>query len=514
MTDPAPAPAPVSSPFAEIFWALATVAGIIILAPFWILYKTFNHTKKSESWYHKFVWGALGTGPITSQLGLSKWGISRGLVLSMTFIGLFLALAVNVSGFLTLWAGWFFGLAPLWLPAVLAVVAGFIWVHYVREKYISGQDFILLEIKMPREITKSPRAMELVLMSIGHGGSESYYHQRAWKGQVRTWFSLEVVSLGGSIHYYIWTAARFRSMIEAAFYAQFPEVEIVEVPDYAKLFEYDPAYNPHYFFDYRYVRKDTAGCTDTYQVKSYIDFELDKDPKEEFKIDPMAQWLEFMSSAIKSHEQIWMQILIRTPGNRNGILTQSDPHEDAWRAQVAAEINQIKFNAMKHPLDDGAEGHDAYKGKESVSARLTPEQQDQIKHLERHRSKYTFEVAMRTVYFADTRFGPHGGWLISVFRDMFRTLNSKVYNSLGAKSEDLDFPWQDPFGNIGPKRARRFFEAYLLRSAFYPPYEVPTQIMTVEALATLFHFPSSSIKTPGIERIPAKKAEPPNNLPM
>ena len=56
--------------------------------------------------------------------------------------------------------------------------------------------------------------------------------------------------------------------------------------------------------DWRYEPRN-----DAYQFRSYIDFELDTDPKEEYKVDPLAQVIERLSS-IKPEEQMWMQIII------------------------------------------------------------------------------------------------------------------------------------------------------------------------------------------------------------
>ncbi|MDB5188335.1 MAG: hypothetical protein JWO50_855 [Candidatus Kaiserbacteria bacterium] len=477
---------------------------IIVLFPFIILFKMFNHTKKNPSWYHKFVFGELKIGG--QEWSINGWNISRGLVLGITFFGLILAFAAVTPHFFVFAVTWIVGLAPIWLPLTLAVVAMFVWVHYVRELYISAQGFILLEIKIPREITKSPRAMEMVLTSLYHAGSETTYGARFWRGSVRTWFSLEMVSIGGNIHFYVWGAGRFRSLIEAAFYAQFPEIEIHEVEDYAKKFEYNSEYHRLYYIEYQYNRPDSSAhhYKDTYQLKSYIDFELDKDPKEEFKVDPLAQVLELMGTT-KSHEQMWIQIMIRAEA-AEGALIRTGRN---WPAQIDEEIRQIKIESMVNPKypDDNT--------KESSTARLTTEQQDRMKHLERHKSKTHFQTSIRGVFFGDERYGQFNGQLISSFREIYRVFDSAHLNKLRPTNGlDFDYPWQDIGGRVKIERSRRFFDAYQRRSSFYPPWEIDNRIMTTEALATIFHFPSSSIKTPGIQRIAAKKAEPPINLPM
>ena len=57
-------------------------------------------------------------------------------------------------------------------------------------------------------------------------------------------------------------------------------------------------------------------------------------------------------------------------------------------------------------------------------------------------------------------------------------------------------------------------DAYRRRMFFHSPWIIPTNVMTNEVLATLWHPPSRSIVVPGLQRIPATKAAPPPNLPM
>lgn len=42
----------------------------------------------------------------------------------------------------------------------LGKIAWVLWVHYVQQDFISGIDFVLLEIIPPREVLRSPKAME------------------------------------------------------------------------------------------------------------------------------------------------------------------------------------------------------------------------------------------------------------------------------------------------------------------------------------------------------------------
>ena len=53
--------------------------------------------------------------------------------------------------------------SPIWLPVLLLIIGWKLWVRYIRALFWSKQKRILLELKLPKEITKSPLAMETFL---------------------------------------------------------------------------------------------------------------------------------------------------------------------------------------------------------------------------------------------------------------------------------------------------------------------------------------------------------------
>ena len=53
-------------------------------------------------------------------------------------------------------------------------------------------------MKVPRDIMKSPRAMELALTTLWTSSGETQFILRHWRGQIRPYYSLEIVSIGGA----------------------------------------------------------------------------------------------------------------------------------------------------------------------------------------------------------------------------------------------------------------------------------------------------------------------------
>ncbi|MDH5442597.1 MAG: hypothetical protein OEX08_03310, partial [Candidatus Nomurabacteria bacterium] len=53
--------------------------------------------------------------------------------------------------------------AFLWAPIGLGVIAWLLWIRYVNHEYMESLEWDLLEVKIPRDVMRSPAAMEMVL---------------------------------------------------------------------------------------------------------------------------------------------------------------------------------------------------------------------------------------------------------------------------------------------------------------------------------------------------------------
>src|SRR5258708_4811477 len=97
---------------------------------------------------------------------VGDWGISRALFLTIIFFGLFGTLGKLVPSLPLFTFEWLVGTSPIWLPIALGVGAWKAWRLYVRSNYLAKMKNIVLEMKVPRDIMKSPRAMELALTAL------------------------------------------------------------------------------------------------------------------------------------------------------------------------------------------------------------------------------------------------------------------------------------------------------------------------------------------------------------
>lgn len=443
-----------------------------------------------------------------------EWGISRALILCVIYLGVFSWLFHLVPNLPLYTFNWLVGTAPLWLPIVLIATAARVWVWYAQSLFLSNRNPVLLEMKIPRDISKSPRAMEIALSLFSISSGETTFIHRGWKGQVRPFFSLEIASFGGEVHFYIWTWRTYKAEVEAALYSQYPEIELYEVEDYATKFEFDPKKHWAYCTDWRleaYHSDLKAGSMEVnaYQPKSYIDFELDKDPKEEHRVDPIATVIEFLGS-IEPQEQIWLQIIFRKCGNKGILWQKEEDHE--WMHAVENEVEKVRTRAAlldKHVVEEMGVGKDD----KQPQPRATWKQTEQMRTMERHLGKYPFEVGACAVYI--TTGHPHSP-IYTGMRWLWKPIGNPHYAAHMRPRRwhnPFDYPWQDIADFRFNLVVKRFLDAYKRRSFFHPPWERPTMILTNETLATMWHPPSSTVQAPGLRRIPSTKATAPSNLP-
>jgi hypothetical protein len=368
---------------------------------------------------------------------------------------------------------------------------------YIRSKYINDEPRVLLEVKIPKEINKSPKAMELFL-EVMNQGYEGELIDRFIMGSIRGWFSLEIVSIGGQIHFYLQIPKFFQNIVEARLYSQYPEVEVSLVDiDYTKEVTFGQPGSPWDVKIWEYkLAKD-----DAYPIKTYVDYGMDKDPKEEFKIEPMTPMLEFLAS-IKPTERIWIQIMIMAAKKRFPLVKKGKTEMVDWKKKGQALIDELtKRNADTQDL-----------GTAWTKTMLTETERDVVTAVQRNLGKIGFDVGIRAIYSASEGIKPAVGVGLNSALQQFGSDNLNSFKNKHLSG--FDNPWQDPLGWRTRKRKMDNFKYYCNRSYFYPPAGRTPFGLTTEELATIYHFPGSVATTPSLSRIPSKRGEPPENLPI
>jgi hypothetical protein len=426
-------------------------------------------------------------------------------------------------------------LAAIWPVLAFAVLLPLFtstWLYYRREKFKrEAIKWMLLELKIPREIRKSPRAMEQVLTSIHNlRNAPGDLREKWWDGEVTLWFSLEIVSFGGEVHFYIRFHRKYKDIVEAAFFSYYPDVEVIEVDDYVDRF---PA-NIREMYSHGY---DLWGGEmllekpEAYPIRTYPEFEA---PEEEKQYDPIATFLEVLGK-LKKEEMVGIQILIA-------------PRDDAsWRDKWAPLVEKLRQSKSEKP-QVSVSSKTAFPGgplpafevvkKESSeepgffkSFMRTPGETDVLKAVENNLSKPAFDTLIRFVYFSPQ----------PLFYDSFprRGLRAAFnqYGALDINSFKINYAvatrtriWQWP--HLFPKIRNEYRKQRILynyRHRVIPPDTFMGRLLTSHlfnwnfssksfgmstvCLATLYHLPTYLVVTaPHIKRIESRKAGPPAGL--
>jgi len=387
---------------------------------------------------------------------------------------------------------------PIWLPLILINLLFHTWFAYKRRVWMREQGSVLLEIKIPKDVLKSPAAMEMVIEGIWEdvvGTLTDVY----FEGRVRDWFSLEIVSIGGEVKFFIWGLKKWKSIIETRVYTHYPGAEVFEAEDYALKIVYDPTKMNMFGITTKLVRPDA------YPIKTYIDYELDRGNKEQEEIvDPIVPMLEYLGT-LKPGEVAGMQILIQ--GHRKETLQDTRLFSKPdWKEGIKEEIKKIIDEESFFPQKEG----------QATLTRLTRTQDDTIVAIQRNAGKLAFNTMVRLIYAAP----------IEIFDKMrgtgmigsMRQFGSKTLNGIRPdKFMSIDYPWKDFRGQIKRRLQRTHIEAYKRRSFFEVPFRHlygKPYVLTTEELATIFHFPGATATTPTLTRVPSKRGEAPANLPV
>ncbi|MEK7511320.1 MAG: hypothetical protein AAB582_03725 [Patescibacteria group bacterium] len=397
--------------------------------------------------------------------------------------------------------------APIWMPIILVRWAVYRFVEANRVEWLSKQEYVLLELKIPRDIKKSPMAMETVLTNLNVSQGESTWYKKYINGSVRPSWTFEIVSLGGTVHFYVRTRVSYRRPVESFFYAQYPGIEITEAIDYSLLV--DPTHEPYGMWGCDYKKKKP----DPIPIRTYAEY-LDPGsplPKPDETIDPLAQVIELLGS-IGPKEQFWVQMNVRISGGEKYDRKKLDGKAYTWKDEAGELIEGIRAGAMrKQKKINQVSG--ALVEEEGFGP-LTKGQQEDIYAIERNINKPAFDVGMRAIYLAPE--DAFQGSMITFLINLWKPMSAEQGNGIGITrwlAIFNDYPWEDRSGHHKEHLKHQLVDAYRRRAYFHEPYKLGWMIMSSEELATIFHIPSASVTAPSMPRIQSSTSEAPSNLP-
>lgn len=325
---------------------------------------------------------------------------------------------------------------------------------------------VLLAIDVPKENDKQPMAAETLFASLhGIGGNR---------------LSFEIEAKEKSIRFYTWVPMDLRGYVESQLFAQYPNIEISEMKDYA-----DPSRIPE-----NLVAVGTELVLDRedfYPIKTFLNFE----------VDPLAAITGTLSK-LDETQRIWIQIVVQPEDNRWRDAAIKYINDVRGGSRTAGFVKDVASELMKFGgelVGAAIRGGSYVEGeKEIKKVELSPGVEAALKEIEAKSSKLGFRTNIRLVVFDRDAQAAKNKLQQTV--GVFKQFNTNNLNSFEV-SELLD------------KRAE-VLERYANRTAGGPH----SFILNVTELASIYHLPNISVVTPNIVWAGSKKGEPPATLPL
>ncbi|MDP3245152.1 MAG: hypothetical protein Q8M83_05870 [bacterium] len=420
---------------------------------------------------------------------------------------------LEIAGASPLAAFWYLFKYGGFIPVVYAFFLGakWFWMEHIEEEYAHKWKWVLLLIDVPKENIQTPKAVENIFAQLGGAHSRANFIEKYWKGKVQETFSFEITSQEGYIRFYVRATEQFRDLVEAAFYAQYPDAEIMEVDDYT-------VFAPKHFPDKDYDLWGTEFVLqneEAYPIRTYPEFEHQL--SQEF-MDPMAALLESMSK-LGAGEHCWLQIIVK-------------PISDEWKEEgikiakklVGAKVEE-KYDLIEKTLgissDVVIKTFDAFleiQEEESKEKRepvslvqfLTPGERRIVESIQFKIAKLGFKVKFRMIYLGKKEVFHKGRGVSPILGALkqFSILDAnsfKPYKKVTTKINYFMIKRRVAARQI--KIMRSYKNRSMQRGAH--PY-----VLNIEELASIFHFPVSTVKAPLVKKTESKRAEPPIGLPV
>jgi len=398
--------------------------------------------------------------------------------------------------------------AEVWWLFILVAIGSiyYYWLFTRRLKFGASIEYIFLAISVPEDNEKNPKSMEEVFSGYHAIKSSPNLKEIYLLGEFQEPFSMEIVSIGGHIRFIARIPEHSRDFLKANVYAQYPEAEIEEVEDdYA---EFIPEKYPNDDYDVLGV-EFCLGKADAYPIRTYK-YYMDDISEEQF-IDPLSSLLEVMSRLAEG-EQLWYQIVL-------------EPVGDGWKKAGEKLVGDL-IGKRKKEYDPGLSNRmhqvtkaigptvpdsDVNKKEDPISQMLylSPGEQEVVKAVEENISKWGYKTKIRAVYvgkkdvFNKRRVGfPMMG--------AFKAFSAQNLN--GLKPHKKYWTFVSYFKKTRrPVRQTNLINRYKRRSL---NSGAKAGIFSVEELATIYHFPYISVKSPSVVYAESGKGLPPTDLPV
>jgi hypothetical protein len=368
--------------------------------------------------------------------------------------------------------------APLWLPALLVWIAWPVWLTFARSYFVSGIPYSTIELKPGPETPRTARPMELAFYSLYH---RTEVTKRDFLfGRMRSPWSFETYLHAGTARFFLHVPKSHVEAVEARIRAEYHDMEIEPVRDYAREIAFHPTSMRVY------AREYSLSKADPYPLKTYERYEASAQRRDVF-----SEMLEELA-AVGRNEHLLISYIIR-PHQRERRSYFEEPrdtlHEDAYK--VIGDIVGPKGELHALPT-----------GKQAV-----------VTAIEAALRKPSFDCGIRALYIADK--AAYREDFAKKLDHLFDRFNDEELNGFRAydPAERTGFLRGEILAMAPYLKAEYLVHLFRRRAFFAPPYIGTPFVLNTEELATVFHMPQAG-RGSVVSIRSAAKLEPPENLPV
>ncbi|MBT3704892.1 DUF87 domain-containing protein [Candidatus Peregrinibacteria bacterium] len=370
----------------------------------------------------------------------------------------------------------------------------------------------VLHISVPKEVEAGPIVAEQIFSAI-HGVYREIPFIKRLFGDKQDSVSFEISTVDKSINFYVAFPEKLRNLVEGQIYAQYPDAEILEVEDYTKTMDKE-------------VYQNAIGAeleftdADVFPIKRYTQFE---DKLTRVAVDPLSGITSTLTKFNHPSEQAWIQIVATPLADKwkivlikcvklinKGFFMSMDWSQNAYaKVYVTRKLwpkfvffplyvyfwirgvfvragvkNVLKTEGMMLDHDDDVGEQMAMRSHERESE--SDACMDKVVRL-------LYDVNIRLVYVPNDANKQKIDSKIREMAGSFKQFNQPHLNGFKIKKIETGL-------HVVSKFRRREVEGGF--------------IMSNEELATVYHLPSLTVKTPNITWVRSRKLEPPIDLPL
>ncbi len=405
-----------------------------------------------------------------------------------------------------------------WIPIFGVIIWGLthIWVDHKQGQYSKTLKWQLLEVNVPQDAINTPKGMENFFMNLSGVKSGITWRETWLLGKEQASFSFEIVSNEGKIQFLIRTIDKYRDLVEAALYAQYPEAQIIEVPDYTDVLPKEYPNGDYNVFGGELVLSNKA----YFPIRTFEDFEHQGEKDMRFK-DPLLPIIEMMGK-MRPKEHYWIQFIIRPPNDQhwakegiaflNKMMGKEEKHKPSFLDSLGENALWLPKGIVQQVVGFGsAPGeHKEEKKDDFRMFRMTPQEKVMLDAVAEKISKVGWKTKIRFLYAGPVK-DFRKGLMASSMKGMWATYTNQNLNGLGLYGPVVpkdDYFWQ---AWAMPRKQKNLVSRFKRRCGGEGG---SWQMLNTTELATLFHFPAADARTPVLTKTGARRAEAPDSLQM